>query len=39
VRVRSCDVTDLPKLAPAKAAEGGHDRSTPQNTGSIGLDR
>ena len=39
VRVRSCDVTDIPKLAPAKAAEGGHDRSTPQNTGSIGRDR
>jgi DNA-binding transcriptional LysR family regulator len=39
VRVRSCGVTDIPKLAPAKAAEGGHDRSTPQNTGSIGRDR
>jgi DNA-binding transcriptional LysR family regulator len=39
VRVRSCDVTDIPKLEPAKAAEGGHDRSTPQNTGSIGRDR
>ena len=39
VRVRSCDVTDIPKLAPAKAAEGGHDRSSPQNTGSIGRDR
>ena len=38
VRVRSCDVTDIPKLSPAKAAEGGHDRSTPQNTGSIGQD-
>ena len=38
VRVRSCDVTDIPKLAPART-EGGHDRSTPQNTGSIGRDR
>ena len=35
VRVRSCDVTDIPKLAPAKAAEGGYDRSTPQHTGLI----
>jgi DNA-binding transcriptional LysR family regulator len=25
IRVRSCDVTDITKLAPAKAAEGGHD--------------
>jgi len=38
VRVRSCGVTDIPKLAPART-EGGHDRSTPQNTGSMGRDR
>ena len=31
VRVRSCGVTDIPKLAPAKAAEGGHDRSATEH--------
>jgi DNA-binding transcriptional LysR family regulator len=39
LRVRSCDVTDIPKSVPGKAAEGGQDRSTPHNIGSIGRDR